>query len=220
MNNFTEGITPTRLLGLFMLALMLMLTQTAYAVEITGSMNANRQVKVGANECYRTIANVDASAEIKALGRNADGSWLFIWADAGDGWVPASSVNLSGDLFTLGVWQDHFVGESCTPVQQFDSRICGRDGNETAASTTRWTDIFATADPDTETGRAYPPNSTVTIEGRDFWGCWVQVSGSNDAGWVPINSLNVRGIMSLPVLVDNSGGCVINADGSVTECNN
>lgn len=195
------------------LSVLLFFTQSALAVDLEGTMNIDREVKAGADECYRTVANVSAGDSIKALGRNADGSWVFIWADAGDGWVPASSVNV-GDVSVLGVWTDHFNGETCE--QMFDSRICGRDGNATSANTTRWTDIFTTADPETTTGRAYPPGTAVTINGRDFWGCWVQVDGAGDSGWVPVNSLDQLGVMGLPVLVDNSMGCTI--DGGTVFC--
>ncbi|MGB1250310.1 MAG: hypothetical protein ACPG8W_06735, partial [Candidatus Promineifilaceae bacterium] len=153
---------------------------------------------------------------IKALGRNSDGSWVFIWADVGDGWVPTSSVTLAGNVMLLSVWADHFSGEACAaPPQQIDARVCGREGNTTTANTTRWTDIFNTADPATDTGRAYPPNTNVTINGRDFWGCWVQVDGASDSGWIPVDSLSNRGVMSRPILVDNSGGCQILDDGRV-----
>lgn len=203
----------------FVMSLLLILSATTvYAVDVTGTMNTGRAVKSGADECYRTISNVGNGVDVKMLGRNANGSWVFIWADSGDGWVPASTVRPDGNIMTLGVWTDHFNGEQCqsAPPPVFtDARICGRPGNTTAASTTRWTDIFNTADPDTETGRAYPPATALTINGRDFWGCWVQVAGAGDSGWIPVNALNNQGVMSLPVLVDNSGGCVIEANGDV-----
>lgn len=197
--------------------LLLAAVPTAFAVDITGNMNTGRTVKVGADECYRTLTNINNGAAIKALARNADGSWVFIWADVGDGWVPTSTVNLAGNVMDLSVWADHFQGEMCAapPPQQVDSRICGRAGNTINANTTRWTDIFNTADPDTETGRAYRPNTSVTVNGRDFWGCWVQVDGAGDSGWIPVDSLNSRGVMDRPVLVDNSGGCQIMADGDI-----
>lgn len=198
------------------LVAMLALTLAVYAADgIEGSMRIGRTVKVGANECYRTLTNISADDYIKALGRNADGSWLFIWADVGDGWVPTSSVTLDSDHMALGVWQDHFNGESCAAPPPVDSRICGREGSVTAASTVRWTDIYTTADPDSTTGRAYRPSTAVTILGRDFWGCWVSVSGAGDAGWVPINALSERGVMGLPVLINNSNGCSID-DGAVS----
>ena len=209
--------TKLPFLGLFLLfGLLIAFTQSAYAVDINGSMRNSRAVKVGAAECYRNLANINGNATIKALGRNADGSWVFIWADVGDGWVPTSSTNLQGDVMSLSVWADAFQGEVCAAPPPTGApqgfRICGTDGNSTAAMTIRWTDIFNTADPATPTGRAYTPNSSVTINGRDFWGCWVQVSGSGDSGWVPVDALNVNTVMALPILVDNSQGCVISGD--------
>lgn len=197
--------------------LMFALVPTAMAVDLNGNMNTGRPVKVGADECYRTLTNINNGASIKALGRNANGSWVFIWADVGDGWVPSSSVNLAGNVMALSVWSDHFNGEACAapPPQQIDSRICGREGRVTSAQTTRWTDIFSTADPSSTTGRAYVPNTSLTINGRDFWGCWVSVSGGGDSGWVPVDSLSDRGVMQHPVLVDNSMGCTIEDDGRV-----
>ncbi len=179
-----------------------------------GIMRVSRDIKAGADECYRTIAPIAQGTPVKILARNESGTWLFIWADAGDGWVPTSSVETSVDISTFDVWTDHFAGESCQSPPQFDARICGRPGNATMASTTRWTDIFETADPDSTTGRAYTPNVEVTMVGRDFWGCWVSVTGGGDAGWVPVNALSERGILDLPILVDNSDGCSID-DGQV-----
>jgi hypothetical protein len=179
-----------------------------------GVMRVTRDIKAGADECYRTVASITQGTPVKILARNDAGTWLFIWADAGDGWVPTSSVETSIDIGGLNVWTDHFVGDACQSPPQFDARICGRPGGATMASTTRWTDIFETADPDSTTGRAYTPDVEVTIIGRDFWGCWVSVSGGGDAGWVPINSLSERGVLDLPILLDNSDGCSI-ADGQV-----
>ncbi len=202
---------------LFLIAgiLLLMLAPTAFAIDLGGSMRISRAVKAGANECYYTVANVQSGDNVKMLGRNADGSWVFIWADAGDGWVPTSSVNVSGNVQALSVWTDHFNGASCAPAPQpVDVRICGREGNVTSGSTIRWTDIYSTADPDATTGDTFPPNTSFTFSGRDFWGCWVKVTGGGATGWMPIDAFTDRGIMSLPILIDNSQGCSID-DGKV-----
>lgn len=106
---------------------------------------------------------------------------------------------------------------STTPAPTVDGRICGRAGAVTQAATTRWTDVFSTADPDATTGEAYPPNTGVTILGRDFWGCWVKVDSAGADGWVPVNALNTVNIMDLPILLDNSDGCSI-SDGSRVTC--
>ncbi len=102
---------------------------------------------------------------------------------------------------------------------QFDTRICGRNGSDSLSNTVRWTNIFSNGDPDTDTGRAYPPNTSLRLIGRDFWGCWVQVESDTDAGngWVPIQSLNTRGVLGLPVTYDNSNGCRIES-GQVVGC--
>lgn len=211
MRKFIKRL-PT-LPALLAFCLLLLATQVAFAATLMGTMRIDREVKAGAAECYRTVGNVTAGESVKVLARNADGSWVFIWSEPVDGWVPTSSVNLEGDVSVLPVWTDRFVGATCE-TQQFDSRICGRPGNTTSAATTRWTDIYSTADPDSTTGRAYDPSSPVTILGRDFWGCWVSVEGDGDAGWVPVNALNERGVMGLPILIDNSNGCSID-DGQV-----
>lgn len=103
------------------------------------------------------------------------------------------------------------------PSDPVDSRICGREGAVTQAQTIRWTDVFSTADPETQTGNAYPPNTAVTVLGRDFWGCWVKVNSADYNGWVPVNALNSRNVMDLPMLIDNSNGCSI-SDGSSVSC--
>ncbi len=179
-----------------------------------GVMRVTRDIKYGTNECYAIVNSIDQNTPVKILARNEDGSWLFIWADAGDGWVPTDSVETNIDINALDVWASPFAGAEPCGGPRPDARICGRPGNATTASTTRWTDIFATADPDSQTGRAYTPGVEVRMTGRDFWGCWVSVTGGGDAGWVPVNALNERGIMDLPILVDNSDGCSID-DGQV-----
>lgn len=104
---------------------------------------------------------------------------------------------------------------------QFDTRICGRNGSVSRSNTVRWTNIFSNGDPDTDTGRAYPPNTALRLIGRDFWGCWVQVESDTDTGngWVPIQSLNTRGVLGLPVTFDNSGGCRME-NGKIVGCPN
>lgn len=85
-----------------------------------------------------------------------------------------------------------------------DARICGEEGAVTQSSTNRWTNIFATAHPDSDTGRAYEPNTPVTITGRDYWGCWVAVEAEPGNGWIPVDATTTKAVMGLPVLVDNS----------------
>lgn len=209
--------------SLLLFAVLLVFTSTAvFAATIMTTMRTDRAVKAGADECYRTVTNITAGETVKLLGRNESGSWVFIWADVGDGWVPAASVNVSAEeVTTLSVWTDHFNGEACSSPPLVDARICGRAGDDTTATTTRWTDIYSTADPDQPTGRSYPPNTDLTLNGRDFWGCFVRVRSNtaNGNGWIPVQALDTRAVMSLPVLVDNSGGCQI-INGQIINCNN
>ncbi len=213
-------ILPATLLFLLLLAATL---ATALAEGMNGTMRIDRDLKTGANECYRTVTYVQAGAEIMLLGRNEDGSWVFVWSDAGDGWAPASSVNPDGAIDSLAVWNDHFIGETCntTPPPSIDARICGRPGNVTTATTVRWTDIFSTADPDLTTGRSYPPQTALTLTGRDFWGCFVRVRSNTTSGngWIPVQAIDTREIMGLAVIVDNSGGCQINGN-EISNCDN
>ncbi len=104
---------------------------------------------------------------------------------------------------------------------QYDTRICGRNGSVSRSNTVRWTNIFSNGDPDTDTGRAYPPQTNLRLIGRDFWGCWVQVESDTDAGngWVPIQSLNTRGVLGLTITHDNSGGCQM-VNGQIVGCPN
>lgn len=121
----------------------------------------------------------------------------------------------------MAIPQIAFAGGADPEVEEvvFDTRICGRNGTDTQSNTVRWTNIFANGDPDTDTGRAYPPNTSLRLVGRDFWGCWVQVESDTETGngWVPIQALNTRGVLGLPVTHDNSNGCKIE-NGQVTGC--
>ncbi|MGB1252396.1 MAG: hypothetical protein ACPG8W_17390 [Candidatus Promineifilaceae bacterium] len=90
------------------------------------------------------------------------------------------------------------------PAPVFDERVCGEAGAVTESQTTRWTNIFTTAHPDSDTGNAYEPNTPVTILGRDFWGCWISVQTAVGNGWIPVDAITTKAVMDLPVLVDNS----------------
>lgn len=119
----------------------------------------------------------------------------------------------------LAVPQIAMAGAVDPEQPEFDTRICGRNGADSVSNTVRWTNIFSNGDPDTDTSRAYPPNTSLRLIGRDFWGCWVQVDSDTDAGdgWVPIQSLNTRGVLGLPVTYDNSGGCKM-VNGQIVDC--
>ena len=193
---------------------------TLAAVEITGNMNTGRLIKTGADECYSNINNINNGDFVKMLGRNGDGSWVFIWADAGDGWVPTSTVNGdSNNIFSLGVWNDHFTGvpqcASSAPVVSGgtvataggpDSRICGREGRVSSGATTRWTHVYTTADPELKTDTVFAPGTSVEIIGRDFWGCWLAIGNGE---WLPSDAIDTRETLGHPILIDNSDGCSI-----------
>ena len=155
------------------------------------------------------------STAVTILGRDYWGCWVKVDSATYDGWVPVDALN-TNTVMSLPVLFDNSGGKCVkdgvicgqvaptprptTPSEPVDSRICGRDGNARNANTIRWTNIYNGPSASTVTNRAYAPNTNLDLEGRDYWGCWVKVVGSN---WVPVDSLNTRGVMGLPVLVDN-----------------
>lgn len=115
-----------------------------------------------------------------------------------------SLIGLFALLVGAVTWQSAYAGAADPDVG--DTNFCGRDGAVTQAQTIRWTDVFSAPDPDANIGQAFAPNTAVTIEGRDYWGCWVKITAGSVSGWLPVDSLNTRAVMGLPVLFDNSGG--------------
>ncbi len=206
------------LIPLFIVGVALFSTQSLWAgVEIEGSMNTSRLIKMGANECYDNVNDITSGDYVKLLGRNADGSWVFIWADAGDGWVPTSTVNPNSNIFALSVWNDHFAAVSrcaaaaataagSTAPAVTDSRICGREGAVSSGQTSRWTHVYTTADPELKTDQSFAPGTTVNIIGRDFWGCWLAIGNGQ---WLPADAIDTRETLGHPILIDNSDGCSI-----------
>lgn len=163
-----------------------------------------------------TDINMPHDTQVTMTGRDVWGCWVRVESSFGNGWLPIDALSNTGVL-GLPVIGGGASAPAPGPVVYSDSRVCGQPGNTTAASTTRWTDMFSWASPDTRlAGKALSPNTGVTIEGRDFWGCWVRVSGGGESGWVPVDSLSARGVMSLPVLADNSNGCTL--DGTTISC--
>lgn len=170
------------------------------------------------------------NTSVTIKGRDFWGCWVYVDGATQDGWVPVSALN-TNTVMSLPIMFDNSAGQCLkdgvicgvkptpsTPAPGGDPRICGRDGGNTVAKTTRWTDVFSIADPDATTGKAYTPNTPVTIQGRDFWGCWVKVDGASHDGWVPVSALDTNAVMSLPVMFDNSGGQCLK-DGKVCSGN-
>lgn len=67
-------------------------------------------IHAGADWAYNAVAKTSKGKAVKVLARNEAGSWVFIWSDAGDGWVAAESVAFAGDVQKLAVWQTAMEG--------------------------------------------------------------------------------------------------------------
>jgi hypothetical protein len=153
---------------------------------------------------------------VTITGRDYWGCWVMV-EGAHNGWLPVNALNTRA-VMGHPVKFDNSAGKclkdgvicgpagSGSPDASTDARFCGMPGTDTAAQTTRWTDVFSVPDPDANTGSYYAPNSAVTISGRDYWGCWVMVDGGGHSGWLPVNAINTRAVMGHPIKFDNSAG--------------
>lgn len=151
-----------------------------------------------------TDINMPHDTNVTMTGRDVWGCWVRITSTFGTGWLPIDALRDTG---VLGLPVVSGGASVPAPAPIVDVRVCGEEGNTTTASTTRWTDLFSWASPDTRlANKALAPNTTVTINGRDFWGCWVHITSGGESAWVPVDALSSRGVMSLPILADNSNG--------------
>lgn len=75
-----------------------------YSFQPTGHITRPTDLKVGANPTYDTLTCIPPNQFVKLLAQSDDGHWVFIWSDAGDGWVPRSAVSSDADLTYLSVW--------------------------------------------------------------------------------------------------------------------
>lgn len=54
---------------------------------------------------YNVIGMVYPGQEVVPMARDASGEWIFIWSDAGDAWVPASGLDMTGFVVSdLPIW--------------------------------------------------------------------------------------------------------------------
>lgn len=68
-------------------------------VTVRASSAAN--VRAGPGVGFAVITILQAGDETRAIGRNADASWLLIELDGGTGWVAADVVEITGELAAL-----------------------------------------------------------------------------------------------------------------------
>ena len=69
---------------------------------------------------------------------------------------------------------------------------------------TRWTNLYATPQPDSALDAGLAPDTVVTVLGRDQWGGWILIETGDDAGWVPRDALSLDSAEGL-LMVDESG---------------
>ncbi len=75
-----------------------------YTFKPEGFISRPTDLKTGANSAYDTLVCIPSYQYVKVLAQSEDGHWLFVWSDAGDGWVPRSAVTSDADFSFLAVW--------------------------------------------------------------------------------------------------------------------
>lgn len=71
---------------------------------------ASAVVRQGAAADYTPVTTLRSWERPVILARNAAADWVFVWSDAGDGWVRAADLLLTTAVDHLPVWTDHFQG--------------------------------------------------------------------------------------------------------------
>ena len=75
-----------------------------YSFKPEGNIIRPTDLKTGANSGYQTLVCIPSHQYVKMLAQSEDGFWVFVWSDAGDGWVPRSAIKSDADLSYLAVW--------------------------------------------------------------------------------------------------------------------
>ena len=56
------------------------------------------------------VARAKQGEAVKVMARDPSGKWFFIWADVGDGWVSADTIETEGDPDKMAVWTEPMKG--------------------------------------------------------------------------------------------------------------
>lgn len=145
-------------------------------------------VRQGPGETYPVVGTLSQGQYINLLGRNDDGSWLYIQKDALIGWIASAEVEASVERYTLPV--TNLAGQSTAvpAVPAENMRV------NTAAGDDHGTVTYLI------------PGEAVTVLAREADGSWLYIwIRGNTLGWVNavyITNLSIP-VMSLPYLNDD-----------------
>ncbi len=149
-----------------------------YIYKPEGSIKRPTDMMNGPDSAYELMVCVPAGQYVKILAQSEDGHWLFIWSDAGDGWVPKSSVETKADLSFLATWATPIKGAKYKPK-----------GTVTAAHT----DLRQGADWKFAVVAQAKKGTEVKVMAKDPSGAWLFIWADVGDGWVAANTIETEG---------------------------
>ena len=159
----------------------------------------------GAGFGYNVVGMVYANEEVIMMGRNATGDWVFIWSDAGDGWVPTVAINPVTDVMNLQIWTTEMEGAVLKPTAQ----VMGAPVS-----------IHTCAEWQCNTFAVLQPNETPILMARSADNAWVFVWSNAGDGWAPASALQINIAMSeLAVWQPNANAARTAATGTINWAN-
>jgi|GEM_PF-512322 len=147
-------------------------------------------LSAGPDVNFPTIATIANGTTLDAVGRNTVGDWIQVQNAALRGWLPVSSLTISGDSSALPI-TDGLPDAEATPSVEVSTALSTADG---LAVTIGGANVNLRANPTTDSQvlTVLAPASELTAIGRTGDGTWTQVQSGANTGWV-----------SSPLLVPN-----------------
>lgn len=179
-------------------------TAPSVPVGVTITSNTTLRMRSGPSTDYSQVGTLPADSTAPVLGRNAASDWVYIEHEGIRGWVAVWLGTINGDLNVIPVVNND--GTGAPPTEPVEPDTPSEPGAVTATAEIT---LRIRSGPDVEYSQigSLPPNTTVTVQGRNPENTWYLIEYEDIQGWIAAWLTTLEGNLDhVPVIVVGDSG--------------
>lgn len=179
-------------------------TESPAPVGVTITANTTSRMRSGPATDFSQVGTLPVDSTAPILGRNAASDWVYIEYEGIRGWVAAWLGTVNGDLNVIPVVNND--GTGAPPTEPVEPDTPSEPGVATATAEIT---LRIRSGPDTEYTQigSLPPNTTVTVQGRNPENTWYLIEHEDIQGWIAAWLTTLEGNLdNVPVVVAGASG--------------